>query len=187
MKEHTAQELTLWLNAWSQGDQAAFERFMEHTYDHLRGLANRILRKEYRLRTITATELLHETIFKVLNLREMDWENRDQFYRLAVTIMKHLLVDQARRKKALRRGGDQILVTLENDGESSLPELNIQQLNDALIEFREMDPRGATIVELKFFVGLTAEEIAAHLNLAPVTVHRAWKTARAWLHGRSLK
>lgn len=180
------QQLTRLLQRWQEGDEDAFEQFLEHTYQTLRDLAGSLLKKEFKPRTITPTELLHESLFKLFDLQSMDWHSREQFYRLAVTIMKHLLIDQARRRKAARHGGDQVLVTLEGEGDEGEPNLPIERLTHALDAYKLIDPKGALIVELKFFVGLRVEEIAAHLDVAPITVHRSWKASRAWLHARCL-
>jgi RNA polymerase sigma-70 factor (ECF subfamily) len=153
-------------------------------YGELRRLAASYLRRERPGHTLQPTALVHEAYVRMLDQRQVDWANRAQFMGLAAVMMRRILVNHARDRVADKRGGgaEHVSLTLAGEGIGA-SEVNLLDLHDALDRLNEMDPRKARIVELKFFGGLTTDEIAETLRISSATVERDWKFARAWLHG----
>jgi RNA polymerase sigma factor (TIGR02999 family) len=151
-------------------------------YEELRRLAASYLRGERPGHTLQPTALVHEAYLRLLNQRQVDWSNRAQLMGLAAVIMRRILVNHARDRIADKRGGGAPHVSLTVAGESiGAAEVSVLDLHDALTRLTDVDPRKGRIVELKFFGGLTTEEIAETLALSTATVERDWKFARAWL------
>jgi RNA polymerase sigma factor (TIGR02999 family) len=175
-------ELTQLLINWSQGDQAAAEQLMPLVYDELRRLAKSYLRRERRNHTLQPTELVHEAYLRLIDQQRVSWQNRAQFFGLAATLMRHVLVDHARQRGAAKRQGKDYAVSLSQaDRFTRQPEVNLLALDDALKDLAAIKPQHSRIVELRFFGGLTIEETAAVLGVSHATVEREWSFARAWL------
>jgi RNA polymerase sigma-70 factor, ECF subfamily len=156
---------------------------MALVYAELRRLAASYLRRERPDHTLQPTALVHEAFMRLLDQRQIDWSNRAQFMGLAAVMMRRILVNHARDRVAGKRGGgaEHVPLTLAGEGIGAA-EVNLLDLHDALDRLGEADQRKAQIVELKFFGGLTTEEIAETLRISPATVERDWKFARAWLY-----
>jgi len=151
-------------------------------YDELRGLAARYLRRERSGHILEPTALVHEAYVRLLDQRHLDWSNRAQFVGLAAVMMRRILANHARDRVAGKRGGGAERVPLTLVGEAiGPPEMSLLDLHEALDRLSDSDPRKAQIVDLKFFGGLTTEEIAETLRISSATVERDWKFARAWL------
>jgi RNA polymerase sigma factor (TIGR02999 family) len=151
-------------------------------YEELRRLAASYLRGERPGHTLQPTALVHEAYLRLLNQRQVNWSNRAQVMGLAAVIMRRILVNHARDRIADKRGGGAPHVSLTVAGEGiGAAEVSVLDLHDALTRLTDVDPRKGRIVELKFFGGLTTEEIAETLALSTATVERDWKFARAWL------
>ena len=153
-------------------------------YGELRRLAASYLRRERPGHTLQPTALVHEAYVRMLDQRQVDWSNRAQFMGIAAVMMRRILVNHARDRVADKRGGgaEHVPLTLAGEGIGAT-EVNLLDLHDALDRLGAADPRKAQIVELKFFGGLTTDEIAETLRISTATVERDWKFARAWLHG----
>jgi RNA polymerase sigma-70 factor (ECF subfamily) len=159
------------------------DRLLPVVYGELRRLAAAYLRGERPGHTLQPTALVHEAYVRLINQRQIDWTNRAQFIGIAAVMMRRILVNHARDRIAGKRGGgaEHVPLTLAGDGIGA-PEVNLLDLHDALTDLSESDPRKGRIVELKFFGGLTTEEIAETLDVSVATVERDWKFARAWLY-----
>ena len=165
-------------------DPAAPDRLLPIVYGELRRLAASYLRRERPGHTLQPTALVHEAYLRLVDQRQVDWSNRAQVMGLAAVMMRRILVNHARDRAADKRGGGAEHVPLTLAGESiGAAEVNVLDLHEALDRLAETDPRKARIVELKFFGGLTNDEIAETLRMSVATVERDWKFARAWLYG----
>ncbi|MCG8458145.1 MAG: sigma-70 family RNA polymerase sigma factor [Holophagales bacterium] len=177
-------DLTRLLRRWSAGDAAAFDALMEATYTRLHRIARSQAKRERGGHTLAATGLLHEAVLRLMDIEGLSWSDRGHFYAAAAQMMRRILVDYAREQNRLKRGGDAAKVTL--DEASCLAEdgrpADLEALDDALAHLEARDPRKARIVELRFFAGLTGEEIARCLEISPPTVQREWRRARTWLY-----
>lgn len=175
--------ITQLLIDWGKGDQAALERLMPLVYSELRRLASNYLRRERAEHTLQPTALVNEAYLKLVDQRNARWQNRAHFFGIAAQLMRRILVDHARQRQAVKRGGvdQQRLSITSAEAVVKQPEIDILALNEALDELAEMDPQQSRIVELKFFGGLSIEETAEVLGISHATVERDWKLARAWL------
>jgi RNA polymerase sigma factor (TIGR02999 family) len=176
-------DLTELLAAWSSGDDAARDEAVALVYAELRRIARNRMRREGDLVTVQTTGLVHEAYLRLAQQSSTRWQNRAHFFAIAARIMRRILVEAHRARHAQKRaepGG--VRVALE-DVEVAAPEMSVDvaQLADALDRLERQDPRQATIVELRFFAGLTVEETAEAIELSPITVKREWALARAWL------
>ena len=177
-------DVTALLLAWSDGQEAARSRLMDVVYDELRRVARRHLRGERGDHSLTPTALVHETYVKLVDLQRVQWQNRAHFFAMSARLMRRILVDHARSRAAAKRGGGQTVVIDAIDTlEAGTTPINIDVLAlDAVLDkLAAVDERPARLVELRFFAGLTVEETAATLDIAPITVKRDWAHARAWL------
>jgi RNA polymerase sigma factor (TIGR02999 family) len=173
---------TALLIAWRGGDETARERMLPLVYDELRRLAAGYLRGERVGHTLQPTALVHEAYVRLIDQRQVDWSNRAQFVGLAAVMMRRILVNHARDRVADKRGAGAEHVPLTVAGDPmGAPALDLLDLHDALERLAELDRRKSEIVELKFFGGLTIEEIAETVQVSRATVEREWKFARAWL------
>jgi RNA polymerase sigma factor (TIGR02999 family) len=171
------------LIAWGSGDEHARERMLPLVYDELRRLAASYLRRERPGHTLQPTALVHEAYVRLVDQRQVNWSNRAHFIGLAAVMMRRILVNHARDRVAGKRGGGAEHVPLTLAGERpGAPELNVLDLHETLERLAALDPRKSQIVELKFFGGLTMDEIAQTLGVSVATVEREWKFSRAWLH-----
>jgi len=159
------------------------DRMLSIVYGELRRLAASYLRRERAGHTLQPTALVHEAYVRLIDQRQIDWSNRAQFMGLAAVMMRRILVNHARDRIADKRGGgaEHVPLTLAGEGIGTV-EVSVLDLHDALNDLSESDPRKAQIVELKFFGGLTTEEIAQALGVSTATIERDWKFARAWLY-----
>jgi RNA polymerase sigma factor (TIGR02999 family) len=175
-------EITSLLKAWSDGDQAALERLAERVYPELRLLARRYMKNERQANTLQTTALVHEVYLRLVDVTKIEWHQRAQFFAMAAQMMRRILVDAARARGAGKRGGRALKVNFDETALlSSTPNRSILALDEALTAFSRVAPRQAKIVELRYFGGLTEEEIVAALKVSPRTVRRDWDLAKAWL------
>ncbi len=186
-----AGDVTVLLQAWSDGDQVAGDQLFGIIYGELRHLAGVQLRRSSVPVTIQATEVIHEAYFRLARQDSTDWQNRAHFYAMAATVMRRVLLDYARNRLAERRDrrreapieaalavpGDESVMSFERADE-------LLQINRALEELATTDPRRARVVELRYFAGLGIPEVAAVLKISEPTVKRDWALARAWLRTR---
>lgn len=175
-------DVTRLLKAWTGGDEAALAQLMEQVYAELHRIAHRYMRNERKADTLQTTALVNEVYLRLTDAAAIEWRDRAQFFALAAQMMRRILVDAARARGAHKRGGGAVHVALDETavvrGE---PDRDLVALDDALTAFSRVAPRQARIVELRYFGGLTEDEIAAALDVSPRTVRRDWELARAWL------
>jgi RNA polymerase sigma factor (TIGR02999 family) len=177
-----SEEITNLLRAWSSGDQAALARLAEQVYPELRLMARRYIQNERKANTLQATALVHEVYLRLVDVTKVEWHERAQFFATAAQMMRRILVDAARTRGAHKRGGGALKVNLDETALlSRAPNRSILALDEALTAFSQVAPRQAKVVELRYFGGLTEEEIVAALEISPRTVRRDWDLARAWL------
>jgi RNA polymerase sigma factor (TIGR02999 family) len=170
------------LKAWSSGDEAALSRLAKHVYPELRLMARRYMKNEAEGHTLQATALVHEVYLRLVDVANVEWQARAQFFAIAAQMMRRILVDAARTRGSRRREGIPAKVNLDESAVlSPAPERSILAVDDALTAFTRVAPRQARVVELRYFGGLTEEEIAAALRVSPRTVRRDWDFAKAWL------
>jgi RNA polymerase sigma factor (TIGR02999 family) len=170
------------LQAWGRGDLRAREDLVPLVYRELRRQAAAYLRRERRDHTLQPTALVHEAYVRLMGQRRVTWRNRAQFFGVAAHIMRRVLVDHARERLAAKRPGG-VRVTLDDGvGAVQPPDCELLMLDEALQELARIDERQAHIVQLKYFGGLSEEEVAAVLSLSRATITREWQSARAWLY-----
>jgi RNA polymerase sigma factor (TIGR02999 family) len=181
--DNPTSETTQLLRAWADGDKAALDRLTPHVYRTLRRIAGNQLKNERAGDSMQATALVHEAYLELIDVSNVNWQHRAHFFAVSAQIMRHILLDRARRRVAAKRGGPAERVSLDE-----LPDLGggrareLIALDDALKTLSEIDDRKARVVELRFFGGLSVEEAAEVLAISPETVMRDWKFARSWLH-----
>lgn len=171
------------LDAWSGGDREAWNRLVPIVYDELRVQAHRFLRRERAGHSLQTTALVHETYLKMVEQREVRWDNRRHFFWLAAEIMRRILVDYARGRNRQKRGGEVEFVPIDAGFQIAAEEAEVDllALDEALTKLARFDAQQAKIVELKFFSGLNIEETADVLEISTATVKRDWAMAKAWL------
>lgn len=175
-------EVTQILQDLSGGASDAANRLLPLVYDELRALAAGYLRHERSDHTLQPTALVHEAYLKMVDQTSVTWQNRSHFFGIAAQAIRRILVDHARARHALKRGGKRLRMTLNEElagGED--PELDLLAIDDALHKLADLSERQCRIVELRFFSGLTVEEVAEILAVSPRTVKGDWRVARAWL------
>jgi RNA polymerase sigma factor (TIGR02999 family) len=173
------------LRRWSQGDKAALGSLIPLVYDDLRRLANFYLQQEGNARTLQSTALVHEVYLRLCGQQDPAWANRAHFFAVAAKMIRRILVDHAREKSAVKRGGDVQARPL--DEALTIPaqsEIDLAALNEALDDLATVDARKSQVVEMRFFAGLAAKDIATVLGVTEPTVRRDWSIARAWLYRR---
>lgn len=176
---HAVTEL---LRAWGAGDAGACDALVALVYAELRRQAQRALRREGEGHTLQATALVHEAWLRLDGQRDARWESRSQFLAVAAQMMRRVLVDHARTRHALKRGGSVAQVTLSEANQVAAPDtVDVLALDDALARLALFDPRKARLVELRYFAGLSIPDAAAALGISPATVGREWAVARMWL------
>ena len=182
MTPPSPQEVTQLLLAWVQGDKSALERLTPLVYEELRRLARRYMGRESPGHVLQTTALVNEAYLRLVDQRSVKWQNRAHFFGVSAQLMRRILVDFARARNNLKRGGkarqvslDEALVVSEDRG------TDLAALDDALNALAQIDPRQSKVVELRFFGGLSAEETAEVLQVSPDTVMRDWKVAKLWL------
>ena len=170
------------MKAWGSGDEAALVRLTEHVYPELRLMARRYMKNEAQGNTLQATALVHEVYLRLVDVTNVEWQARAQFFAIAAQMMRRILVDAARTHGSRRRDGIPLKVNLDESAVlSPAPDRSILALDEALTAFSQVAPRQAKVVELRYFGGLTEEEIVAALKISPRTVRRDWDFAKAWL------
>jgi RNA polymerase sigma factor (TIGR02999 family) len=180
--EERTSETTQLLRAWADGDRGALERLTPRVYRTLRRIAGYQMQHERAGHSMQATALVHEAYLELIDVTNVNWQHRAHFFAISAQIMRHILLDRARRRVAAKRRGIAERVNLDE-----LPDLNgdrardLIALEDALNVLAENDPRKARVVELRFFGGLSVEETAQVLAVSAETVMRDWKFARSWL------
>ena len=175
-------QITLLLMDWGNGDQRALDQLMPLVYDQLRRMAKSHLRRQPPNHSFQTTELIHEAYLKLAGNNEHNWQNREHFFGVAAKAMRHILVDYARSKQSQKRGGGLQIVSLDgNSAGSDERSRQLVALDDALKELEILDERKAQVVELRFFGGFKAEEVAEVLKISRETVKRDWRFARTWL------
>ena len=175
-------QIPVLLDDWSNGDEQALERLTPLVYDELRRMAKGFLRRQPSHHTLQTTELIHEAYLKIAKSDQQNWQNRAHFFGVAATAMRHILVDYARTKQRQKRGGVQERVSLKDNMSVSRDQTSeLVDLDEVLKSLEMLDGRKSRVVELKFFGGLTNEEIAEVLKISPETVKRDWRFARTWL------
>lgn len=180
-RESTA-EITGLLKAWGQGDPAALPQLTELVYQHLRRMARYYAREKGAGNSLQATALVNEVYLRLVDVKNIDWQQRTQFFALSAELMRRILVDAARTRGAAKRGGGAIRVNMDEVAVvSPEPDRFILALDDALDELAKSAPRQAKVVELRYFGGMTEEEVAEALNSSPRTVRRDWQFAKAWI------
>lgn len=179
-------EITTLLERWATGDASAFKALMPLVYEELRRLAEHYLGRERGNHTLQPTALVHEAYLRLAGIRDLQLNNRAHFYGAAAQVMRRVLVDHARQRSALKRGGlDHQVVSLDEAIDAAVDvRLDLIALDEALDVLERSAPDQARVVELRYFGGLSVEETAEYLNVAPATVHRRWAYARAWLYRR---
>ncbi len=183
----TSHEITQLLLAWSEGDEQALDRLVPLVYDELRRLAQSYMRKERANQTMQTTALIHEAYIRLIDANTVQWQNRAHFFGVAARLMRQILVAMARERCSQKRGEGAQRVSLDeammiDEG----PDEDLVALDEALGALAQFDARKAQVVEMRFFGGLTEEEIADALDVSPETVRRDWRLARSWLR-RKLK
>jgi len=186
----TSAEITRLLKAWGRGDAAALDRLMPLVYEHVHRMARTYMRNERPGQTLQATALVNEAYLRLVETRELNWTDRTHFFAVCARVMRRILVDAARARAAIKRGGQaeravHPRVDVANLADLSIPTTDMTAqvcaLDEALHSLARLDPRRAQVIELRFFGGLTVEETGHVLHISPQTVMRDWKLARAWL------
>lgn len=176
-------KITGLLKAYSRGDRVALDQLMPIVYEELRRQAHRYLRKERPNHTLQTTALVHEAYLRLIRQKSADWQNRAHFFAISATMMRRILVNYAKNRHRLKRGGKREDLPFEEAFHVASKECDVDllALDEALNELARLDGQQARIVELKYFSGLTIKETAEVLEISPATVKRDWKMARTWL------
>jgi RNA polymerase sigma factor (TIGR02999 family) len=176
----SAQEISSLLKAWSGGDEQALNKLMPLVYDELHRLAHRYLRRERVGHTLQTTALVNEAYMRLIDAKEVEWQDRAHFFAISANLMRRILVDYARSRGYEKRGGYIEKLSISED--YFIPtDINLVRLDDALSTLSVFDPRKAKVVELRFFGGLSIKETAEILKVSPDTVRRDWRLAKVWL------
>lgn len=179
----SAGPVTQWLLDWGRSDKRGLDQMLPVLYQELHRLAGHYLSREATGHTLQPTALVHEAYLRLVDQRRVDWRNRAQFLGLAANMMRRILVNHARDRAAQKRGGGAAAVSLSLvEAPSGRPDVELIALEDALQRLAALDERKSKVVELKFYGGLTIEEIAEVLQISGATVEREWAFARAWLY-----
>jgi len=183
MTTASPQDITQLLSDWSRGDKAALDKLTPLVYAELRQIARRQMGKERVGHTLQPTALVNEAYLKVAGQGGSEWQSRAHFFAVCAQVMRHILVDHARTHARDKRGGGAVHVSLdEAAGAVSVQAANFVALDEALSTLETLDPQKGRIVELRYFGGLSVEEVAKILKISPATVGREWRRAKAWLY-----
>lgn len=181
--ESSPHEITAQLIAWSKGDAAALEQLMPAVYQELRRIADHYLRSEQSGHSLQPTALVHEAYLRLIDQKQVEWHNRAHFFGVAAQMMRRILIDHAKAKHRIKRGGTAPKISLDETVSFTRERAaELVALDDALQVLGEIDERKSRIVELRYFGGLTVEETAQVLGISDKTVMRDWKLAKAWLY-----
>jgi RNA polymerase sigma factor (TIGR02999 family) len=177
------QEVTQLLFAWSEGDQAAFDRLIPLVYSELHRMASRYMKMQSAAHTLQTTALIHEAYLRLVGGSSKQWESRAHFFGVAAKAMRHVLVDHARAHGAIRRGGEVRTLRLDEGIALSSGRLaEVVAIDDALTKLAKLSPRQSEVIEMRFFGGLSVEETAEALKVSADTVMRDSRAAKAWLY-----
>ena len=183
MADEIRSEVSQLLQHWRSGDPKALDDLLPLVYKELRRLARSQLRRERSDHTLQSAALVNEAYLRLVGMKAPQWESRNHFFAIAATVMRQVLVDYARRRRAGKRGDGIFRVSVSEASEKSRQaDVDVIALDEALQALTKIDPRQARVVELRFFGGLSLEEISNALQIGPATVQRDWTAARAWLH-----
>jgi RNA polymerase sigma factor (TIGR02999 family) len=179
----TESKLTSLLGDWKQGDPSALQKLTPLIYDELRRIAHRYVRRERNGHTLQTTALINEAYVRLAGNEAPDWQNRQHFFAVTAQVMRHILIDHARRRQSLKHGGEVKQVSLSQvavmaDDRAA----ELIALDEALEELTVLDPRKSKVVQLRYFGGLSLEETADALGISLMTVRRDWRAAKAWLY-----
>jgi len=184
--QESASEITDLLQRWHAGDRKALDALVPSVYKALERVAHQQLRKERPDHTLQTAALVNEAYLRLVGMNTPPWESRTHFFAIASQLMRQVLIDYARRHRAGKRGGGETISLddsgLLEGGNNRSTDVDILALDEALQTLAQIDDRKAKVVELRFFGGLTFEEVAEILKVSPMTVSRDWTTAKAWLH-----
>jgi RNA polymerase sigma factor (TIGR02999 family) len=176
-------QITRLLLAWRNGEERALDDLMPLVHRELKRIARNFMRRQKVGHTLQTTALVNEAFVRLVDSDKVNWQDRSHFFAIAAQLMRRVLVDAARRKLSAKRGGERIQVTLAEDVRSTeTDQVDVIAIDDALDRLAKMNPRQCRIVELRYFGGLTEDEIAGALNISERTVRRDWNLARAWLY-----
>jgi RNA polymerase sigma factor (TIGR02999 family) len=182
MTDPCSSETTQLLRAWASGDAHALSELVPRVHRELRRLAGHFLQNERRGNTLQVTDLVQEVYVRLVDVNQLDWQHRAHFFAVSATLMRRILLDRARRRAAVKRGGKaQPFDPGQTADVAQVKARELVALDDALHALAQVDPRKARIVELRFFGGLSVKETAEVVQVSPDTVMRDWKLARAWL------
>ena len=185
--EELANDLTGLLNEWAEGDKAALDQLTPLVYDEIRRIAHRYVQRERAGQTLQTTALVNEAYLRLAGSQQVAWQNRAHFFAVTAQVMRHILIDQARRRHYVKHGGEAQRVPFESvTKETALMSqpraAELLALDEALTELAKLDPRKSRVVELRYFGGLSLEETADVLEISAMTVRRDWRAAKAWLY-----
>jgi RNA polymerase sigma-70 factor (ECF subfamily) len=178
--ESSAQEVSVLLKAWSSGDKQALDKLIPLVYDELHRIAHRYLRRERVGHTLQTTALVNEAYIRLIDAKEVNWQDRAHFFAISANLMRRILVDYARSRGYEKRGGNMQKVSLGENHFKPM-DVNLVKLDDVLSALSRFDPRKAKVVELRFFGGLSVDETAQYLKISSDTVRRDWRLAKVWL------
>ena len=184
MNDHAPSEITQMLIELTGGNKDVVNQILPHIYDELRRLAGSYLRRERADHTLQPTALVHEAYMKLIDQKQVHWQNRAHFFGIAAQVMRRILMDHARKHTAEKRGGDADKLPLEEEilVVSHERSADLIALDDALQALSQFDEQKAKIVELRYFGGLSIEETAEVIGVSVPTINRQWRMAKAWLH-----
>jgi RNA polymerase sigma factor (TIGR02999 family) len=182
-----ANDVTGLLIEWARGDKAALDQLTPLVYDEIRRIAHRYVQHEREGQTLQTTALVHEAYLRLAGSQRVDWQNRAHFFAVTAQVMRHILIDHARRRQYVKHGGEVRrvsfdVVTREALMMSQPRAAELLALDEALTELARLDPRKSRVVELRYFGGLSLEETADVLEVSAMTVRRDWRAAKAWLY-----
>jgi RNA polymerase sigma factor (TIGR02999 family) len=183
MATQSPKEVTQLLLAWNGGDDAALDKLMPLVYDELRKVAKRYLRREPVGHTLQTAALVNEVYLRLIDAKNISWQDRAHFFAISARLMRRVLVDSARRRQQPKRGGELHQVSIEEALAYGQDQgADVVALDDALTALAKLNLRQSRVVELRFFGGLSEDEIAEALKVSPRTVRNDWRLARAWLY-----
>ena len=178
-----ADNLTDLLLEWREGDKAALDRLIPIVYDELRRIAHRYVQHERDAHTLQTSALVNEAYLRFAGQRKVDWQNRAHFFAVTAQVMRHILIDHARRRRYAKHGGEVQQIPINDAAEMSLQRAGeLIALEEALDQLAKLDQRKCQVVELRYFGGLSLEETAEVLQISLMTVRRDWRAAKAWLY-----
>jgi len=183
LESHSSSQISHLLTRWSHGETSAREELVPLVYQELRRVAHRCLANQYPAHTVQSADLVHEAYLRLVERTSVNYQSRIHFFASAARIMRGILVDHARKRRAAKRGGGAITLVLDEAVASSQENgIDLMALDDALTRLAALDARQGEIVEMRFFAGLSIEDTSRVLGISAATVKREWATARLWLH-----